>query len=171
MSTPIEHIQQDTNLEDDAELVEELLQEVGQTGSPQQNMQYAPPSQPQQYQQPQYPEMVPQRQQPSFYNPYQDQAPPQNYSPPPQQQAASPVQMPSLPPPSQAFVQRVIAEVKAPLLLMSLYVLFSMPFIDRTVGRLVPRLATEAGNMSFLGIVMKSIVLAILFYIFLKVVK
>lgn len=165
MSTPIENIPQDVNLEDDAELVEELLQEAGQN-----SQQYAPPAQ--QYQQPQYPEMVPQRHQPSFYNPYQDQVQQQNYPPVQQPQVAnSPVQAPSLPPPSQAFIQRVIAEVKAPLLLMTLYVLFSMPFVDRTVGRLVPRLATEAGTMSFLGIVMKSIVLAILFYIFLKIVK
>ena len=164
MSTPIENIPQDVNLEDDAELVEELLQEAGQN-----SQQYAPPAQ--QYQ-PQYPEMVPQRQQPTFYNPYHDQVPPQNYQPVNQPQVANgPVQAPSLPPPSHAFMQRVIAEVKAPLLLMTLYVLFSMPFVDRTVGRLVPRLATEAGTMSFLGIVMKSIVLAILFYIFLKIVK
>ena len=59
----------------------------------------------------------------------------------------------------------LIIELKRPLIIILLSIAFSLPAFNRSLLSFIPKLANETGNMNFLGIIVKAILLGLLYYI------
>ena len=59
----------------------------------------------------------------------------------------------------------LLVELKRPLIIIALCIAFSLPALNKTLLNFIPKLATENGDMSLIGIIVKAILVGILFYI------
>ncbi len=66
------------------------------------------------------------------------------------------------PEPELSFVQKITNEIKIPLIVAVLFVVLSLPQFNKLLTRFVPRLLSETGDLNMMGLVAKSIIIAIL---------
>jgi hypothetical protein len=66
------------------------------------------------------------------------------------------------PEPELSFVQKITNEIKIPLIVAVLFVVLSLPQFNKVLTRFVPRLLSETGDLNTMGLVAKSIIIAIL---------
>jgi hypothetical protein len=64
--------------------------------------------------------------------------------------------------PELSFVQKITNEVKIPLIVAVLFVILSLPQFNKVLTKFVPRLLSETGDLNMMGLVAKSIIIAIL---------
>lgn len=149
MSTPIDQVPDDPhpNDEEDPQMIQELLEQFNQGEQAAQPAQAAQQAQPAQQQFQYYPEPEQEgheQEQEQYYEHYEE--------------------------PPRSVAARIWGEAKAPLIVLALYLAFGLPLLDRTLTRYIPRIATEAGGMNLIGVLMKAIVVTIVFYLLNKLV-
>lgn len=66
------------------------------------------------------------------------------------------------PEPELTFVQKITNEMKVPIIVAVLFIILSLPQFNKVLTRFVPRLLSETGDLNMMGLVAKSIIIAIL---------
>ncbi len=158
MSTPIDKIPDDPHrsLDEDQELVQSIIKEIKQheSGGQSEDLQQ------------EYQEDVPQQ-----FAGMQDSRQPQQqqyYEPPPEQYQAQPARPATKP---LSLTQKILNESKDPLIVLLLYAVFGLPILDQMLVKYIPRVMTTAGNVGFIGVIFKGILLTIAFYLVKKLIK
>ena len=64
--------------------------------------------------------------------------------------------------PRPSLVRTIWKEAKWPLLVLLLFVAFSLQIVDKSLLKIIPKLARESGNLGVLGLLIKSILCSIL---------
>jgi flagellar biosynthesis protein FliQ len=59
----------------------------------------------------------------------------------------------------------LVMELKRPLIIIALSIVFALPALNRSLLSFIPKLANDAGNMNFLGIIVKAILVGLLYYV------
>ena len=59
----------------------------------------------------------------------------------------------------------LVMELKRPLIIIALSIVFALPAFNRSLLSFIPKLANETGNMNFLGIIVKAILVGLLYYV------
>lgn len=72
--------------------------------------------------------------------------------------------------PPRSLVKTIWRETKWPLLVLALFVVFSLQIVDKSLLRLIPKLARESGNLGVFGLLLKGLVLSIVFFILTKLI-
>ncbi len=95
------------------------------------------------------------------------QAPPQyhNTHQPEQQPFLEPVKKPQ-----RSLLKTIWKESKWPLLVLALFVVFSLQIVDKSLVKIIPKLARESGNLGVFGLLLKGLVLSIVFFILTKLI-
>ncbi len=61
------------------------------------------------------------------------------------------------------YTQKLLKTIKMPLLVFFMILLASMPQVNRTITHFIPSLLQESGQMTIMGIILKSIMLTLVF--------
>ena len=59
----------------------------------------------------------------------------------------------------------LVMELKRPFIIIALSIVFALPALNKSLLSFIPKLANEAGNMNFLGIIVKAILVGLLYYV------
>ena len=59
----------------------------------------------------------------------------------------------------------IVMELKRPLIIILLSIVFSLPAFNRSLLSFIPKLANDVGNMNLFGIIVKSILVGLLYYV------
>ena len=59
----------------------------------------------------------------------------------------------------------LVMELKRPLIIIALSIVFALPALNRSLLSFIPKLANDAGNMNLLGIIVKAILVGLLYYV------
>ena len=141
-STEIRNLQ--NNEEEDPRIVQSILQEMNEEdnkNSPQ--MQQACPREPmQQYNQ-------------ELYDYENDEDMEEEYE--------QPVKL--------SIYETIMKEIREPVLIILLYVSLNIPIVDQYLTRYIPQISSESGSLNTIGTVLKSLLLALVFYVVTKLIK
>ena len=72
--------------------------------------------------------------------------------------------------PQRSLIKTIWRETKWPLLVLFLFIVFSLQIVDKSLVRLIPKLARESGNLGVFGLLLKGLVLSIVFFILTKLI-
>uniref|UniRef100_A0A6C0E8S6 Uncharacterized protein n=1 Tax=viral metagenome TaxID=1070528 RepID=A0A6C0E8S6_9ZZZZ len=72
---------------------------------------------------------------------------------------------PNEPEPELTFVQKIMGEVKLPLVVLVMFFVLSLPHVNTLITRFIPRFLAENGDMTMMGLGFKAVMFAILFYL------
>ena len=72
--------------------------------------------------------------------------------------------------PQRSLIKTIWRETKWPLLILFLFIVFSLQIVDKSLVRLIPKLARESGNLGVFGLLLKGLVLSIVFFILTKLI-
>ena len=154
MATPINQIPDDPNqnFDEDSEIVQSILDQYRQDPVETAAASIDPPQRPPQY--PPQQQFEPQYSQEQQYEPQYEE----EYYPKP-------------PPPQLSLVARVLAEAKAPLIVLALCIVFGLPIVDHFMVKYIPRISNELGTLNVFGIIIRAIMITIVYYLLQKVVS
>lgn len=72
--------------------------------------------------------------------------------------------------PQRSLVKTIWKETKWPLLVLALFIVFSLRIVDKSLVKVIPKLARESGNLGVFGLLLKGLVLSIVFFILTKLI-
>ena len=72
--------------------------------------------------------------------------------------------------PQRSLIRTIWRETKWPLLVLALFIVFSLQIVDKSLVKIIPKLARESGSLSVFGLLLKGLVLSIFFFILTKLI-
>ena len=66
---------------------------------------------------------------------------------------------------------KVFNEMKQPLLILCLYMVFGLSTVDKILMKYIPRITSSVGNLNYFGTLLKGVALTIVFYVGNKFLK
>ena len=81
-------------------------------------------------------------------------------------------QPPPPPPPKKGFMDKIknlsnnlTGKIISPLIVIVLFILFNIGVVDKTLTRLIPKVANSYGNINLKGVILKAIIVGIIFFV------
>ena len=170
--TPIHQLGNINNSENIDNTVDDIINQINSDGDPPMNMNYEQPQQQQQHQQQQQqqqehiPQDIPQQQFQPMMEQQMNPSTQQQYVTPPVIGQENIIDTSNLDTNLSSLTDKIVSSIKHPLIIMVLYNLLNIKQVDNIFKyKNIKFLIDEDGQLTFASVVIKSILLALLFYV------
>ena len=74
-------------------------------------------------------------------------------------------------PVKESLYETIMKEIREPVIIILLYVSLNIPIVDQYLTKYIPQISSESGSLNTIGTVLKSLLLALVFYVVTKLIK